>query len=95
MRAIDCEPGLSVDQGAASNRDQLLRVQVIDPTGKTARFPVVVVGRPFRAEPGQSPTLVHSMHTFGASAPLKELDRRFCFEPETVIAAAKSLLAER
>jgi len=34
------------------------------------------------------------MHTFGASAPLKELDRRFGFEPESVIAAAKSLLAE-
>ena len=34
------------------------------------------------------------MHTFGASAPLQELDRRFGFEPESVIAAAKSLLAE-
>jgi len=35
------------------------------------------------------------MHTFGASAPLQELGRRFGFEPDSVIAAAKSLLAAR
>lgn len=34
------------------------------------------------------------MHTFGASAPLQELDRRFGFDPEAVIAAARSLVAE-
>lgn len=33
------------------------------------------------------------MQTFGASAPLQELDRRFGFDPNAVIAAAKSLLA--
>ncbi len=38
---------------------------------------------------------VIGMHTFGASAPLKELDRRFGFEPDGVIAVAKSLLAKR
>jgi transketolase len=32
------------------------------------------------------------MKTFGASAPLKELDRRFGFEPERVFAAAMGLL---
>jgi transketolase len=32
------------------------------------------------------------MKTFGASAPLKELQRKFGFEPERVIAAAKELL---
>jgi len=34
------------------------------------------------------------MHTFGASAPLQELDRRFGFEPKGIIAAARALLSE-
>jgi transketolase len=33
------------------------------------------------------------MHTFGASAPLKELQRKFGFTPERVVAAARSQLA--
>jgi transketolase len=33
------------------------------------------------------------MHTFGASAPLKELQRRFGFKPEQVVAAARQQLA--
>jgi transketolase len=33
------------------------------------------------------------MSTFGASAPLKELQRKYGFEPEKVVAAAKELLA--
>ena len=32
------------------------------------------------------------METFGASAPLKELQRRFGFEPERVVLIAKELL---
>jgi transketolase len=32
------------------------------------------------------------MRTFGASAPLKELQRKFGFEPDRVAAAAKELL---
>jgi transketolase len=32
------------------------------------------------------------MKTFGASAPLKELQKKFGFEPEQVAAAAKELL---
>jgi len=32
------------------------------------------------------------MKTFGASAPLKELQRKFGFEPQLVVAAAKQLL---
>jgi transketolase len=35
---------------------------------------------------------VIGMHTFGASAPLKELQRRFGFEPEHVTTAARELL---
>ncbi len=32
------------------------------------------------------------MHTFGASAPLKELQQKFGFTPENVVAAAKEQL---
>jgi transketolase len=38
---------------------------------------------------------VVGMKTFGASAPLKELQRKFGFEPDYVIAAAKEQLANR
>jgi transketolase len=38
---------------------------------------------------------VVGMKTFGASAPLKELQRRFGFEPERVIAAAKEVLGRK
>jgi transketolase len=34
------------------------------------------------------------MHTFGASAPLKELRKKFGFTPDTVIAAAKEEIAK-
>jgi transketolase len=36
--------------------------------------------------------LIIGMKTFGASAPLKELQRKFGFEPERVVAAAKELI---
>jgi transketolase len=35
------------------------------------------------------------MNTFGASAPLKELQRKFGFQPESVVAAAKSQLGRK
>jgi transketolase len=35
------------------------------------------------------------MKTFGASAPLKELQKKFGFEPERVVEVAKELLAAR
>jgi transketolase len=35
---------------------------------------------------------VIGMKTFGASAPLKELDRKFGFEPERVVATAREVL---
>ncbi len=35
------------------------------------------------------------MHTFGASAPLKELQRKFGFEPERAVEAAKEVLGKR
>jgi transketolase len=38
---------------------------------------------------------VIGMHTFGASAPLKELQRKYGFEPEQVVAAAKQQLGRK
>jgi transketolase len=38
---------------------------------------------------------VIGMRTFGASAPLKELQRKFGFEPERVVAVAKELLGRK
>jgi transketolase len=38
---------------------------------------------------------VIAMVTLGASAPLKELQRHFGFEPDKVVAAAKSLLGRK
>ena len=38
---------------------------------------------------------VIGMKIFGASAPLKELQRKFGFEPERVVAAAKEVLGRR
>jgi transketolase len=39
--------------------------------------------------------LIIGMRTFGASAPLKELQRKFGFEPDRVAAAAKELLGRK
>jgi transketolase len=38
---------------------------------------------------------VIGMTTFGASAPLKELQRKFGFEPDRLVAVAKELLGKR
>jgi transketolase len=38
---------------------------------------------------------VIGMHTFGASAPLKELQKKFGFEPDRVAATAKELLGTK
>lgn len=38
---------------------------------------------------------VIGMHTFGASAPLKELQKKFGFEPDQVVAVVKELLQEQ
>ncbi len=43
---------------------------------------------------GESGQVV-GMHTFGASAPLKELQRKFGFEPEHLVAVAKQQLGRK
>ena len=37
---------------------------------------------------------VIGMHTFGASAPLKELQKKFGFEPDAVVAIAREMLGK-
>ena len=37
--------------------------------------------------------IVIGMHTFGASAPLKELQKKFGFSPDTVVEAAQTAIA--
>jgi transketolase len=34
------------------------------------------------------------MHTFGASAPLKDVQKKFGFTPDAIVAACKGQLAE-
>jgi len=38
---------------------------------------------------------VIGMHAFGASAPLKELQKKFGFEPDQVVSVAKELLRRK
>ena len=38
---------------------------------------------------------VVGLHTFGASAPLKDLQLKFGFEPDRIVAVAKALLARQ
>ena len=43
------------------------------------------------AQPGR----IIGMKTFGASAPLKELQNKFGFEPDRLVVAAKEVLAKK
>jgi transketolase len=74
------------DHQSQEYRDSVL------PAGVTARV-AVEQGSTFGWERyvGLSGRVI-GMKTFGASAPLKELQRKFGFEPEQVAAAAKELL---
>jgi transketolase len=74
------------DRQSPEYRDSVL------PPGVTARV-TVEQGSTFGWEryAGMSGRII-GMKTFGASAPLKELQRKFGFEPEQVTAAAKELL---
>src|SRR5262249_12154966 len=44
---------------------------------------------------GGSTGRVIGMHTFGASAPLKELQKKFGFEPDEIVDAAKQQMVRR
>jgi transketolase len=77
------------DQQASEYRDQVLPPSCI---ARVAVEQASTFGWERYVGPGGR---VIGMRTFGSSAPLKELQRRFGFEPEGVIAAAKALLAGR
>jgi transketolase len=77
------------DQQPAEYREQVL------PSTVKARV-AIEQGSTFGWERHVGPQgRVVGMHTFGASAPLKELQHHFGFEPDSVVAVAKSLLTER
>lgn len=61
-----------------------------DPHNVTARVAVQQASSfGWAGKPGR----LNCMKTFGASAPLKELQRRLGFEPDQIIEAAKALLS--
>jgi len=64
-----------------------------DPHNVTARVAVEQASsfgwERYAGKPGR----LNCMKTFGASAPLKELQRRLGFEPDQIIEAAKALLS--
>ena len=81
-----CRPGTS-----SSSQPQSYREEVLPPKVK-ARIAIEqgsVLGWDRYVGPEGR---VIGMKTFGASAPLKELQRKFGFEPERIVAAAKELL---
>jgi len=53
------------------------------------------MARPTSRTPPRTEGRMVGMNTFGASAPLKELDRRFGFEPDRVAAIAREVLGTR
>ena len=74
------------DKQPSSYRDEVL------PPSVTARVSVEK-GSTFGWDRWVGPTgAIIGMHTFGASAPLKELQRKFGFEPDRVVLIAMDLL---
>jgi transketolase len=74
------------------NQSQEYRDSVIPP-GVTARVAVEAASTlGWERYVGRGGTII-GMNTFGASAPLKDLQRRFGFEPENVVRVAKEQIA--
>ncbi len=72
-------------------QDQSYRDSVLPP-GITARVAVeMACSLGWERYLGQRGTMI-AMRSFGASAPIKDLQRRFGFTPERIVAAAKELL---
>src|SRR5450759_2919758 len=74
------------------NQSQEYRDSVIPP-GVTARVAVEAASTlGWERYVGRGGAII-GMNTFGASAPLKDLQRRFGFEPENVVRVAKEQIA--
>ena len=61
--------------------------RILDPT---LRQEATAVALTRAARPRSLSGVTIGMHTFGASAPLKELQEKFGFTPEKIVAAAKA-----
>jgi len=72
-------------------QDQAYRDSVLPP-GVKARVAVEQASTLGWSRYSGSDGCIIGMETFGASAPLKELQRKFGFTPERVAAAAKQLI---
>ena len=74
------------------HQDQSYRDEVLPPD-VTARV-AVEMGSTFGwAHYAGAKGRIIGMHTFGASAPLKDLQQKFGFTPEKIVSAAKAQLA--
>ena len=74
------------------HQDKEYREQVLPPNVR-ARIAVEQASTFGWAQYVGTDGVVIGMHTFGASAPLKELQKKFGFSPEKVVEAARQLLA--
>jgi transketolase len=75
-------------------QDRAYRDSVLPP-GVTARVTVeqgAVIGWDRYAGPSGA---IIGMHTFGASAPIKDLIRKFGFTPDKIVEAAKAQIARK
>ena len=74
-------------------QDEAYRDDVLPP-GVTARV-AVEAASPIAGDRYAGPTgAILAMHSFGASAPIKDLMTRFGFTPEKVLEAARSQIAK-
>ena len=84
-----CRPGSCSTTSRQEYRDSVL------PPSVTARVSVEQASTLGWERYVGSDGRIIGMNTFGASAPLKELQKKFGFEPEQVVAAAKEILGRK
>jgi transketolase len=75
------------------HQDQSYRDQVLPP-GVTARVAVEMASTFGWAKYTGPAGRIIGMHSFGASAPLKDLQKKFGFTPDAVLEAARELLGK-
>ena len=75
------------------HQDESYRNQVLPPE-VTARVAVEMASTMGWAQYAGPKGRILGMHTFGASAPLKDLQKKFGFSSDAVVQAARELLAK-